>query len=96
MKIKADKMCELEKFGFEKVSRKIFFSDEISGWQYAITEQGSEIKIFVHDKDSETGECGEINCGGTDKFPMFGVGLVSFDKAAEIYYKLITAGMVEL
>ena len=95
LKIKADKMNDLEKFGFERRDRAVFFSDMFHGWHIVIKDNKNEVSISVHDKASEVGEYRQICCAGVDNFPMFGQGIVAFDEALKFIYKLIKADMVE-
>ena len=79
LKIKADKMNDLEKFGFERSDRAVFFSDMFHGWHIVIKDNKNEVSISVHDKDSEVGEYRQI-LRWSDNFPMFGQELLPLTK----------------
>lgn len=100
MKIKADSMKNLEKFGFKRMDNKVFFSDEFHGWQYISetkTSSGMVLHreiIAVHDKKS-VNKYREICFCGQVMHPMKDMAICPFSNIPKILLAMYKADMIE-
>ena len=85
---------ELEKFGFKKVEKRVFFSDWYRAYERIEETNIYKCKISIHIEDSVE-ECRTINIGGTANVGGFGSPMFSADNIMEILFDLIQAGLVE-